>query len=283
MKHFIPRLLNRLKLIDHINLVSTISLNDTLIKIPVLKRTGYTNLFISEPWMVQLIEKLAAKKKGTFIDVGVNIGQTLIKMQSAISGGMDYIGFEPNPSCVRYTNELIKINNFIDCKIIPAGIADKSRTLDLHFFSDDPSDSCASIIKDFRANQDTVKSTQVQVIGGEELQKLLLNKEVSIIKVDVEGAELEVLQGLKPTIQKSQPAILCEVLPAYDETNTVRITRQESIMALLSELNYSIHRIHKQENNRDVELERIDGFGIHGDLSWCDYVFAPNRVDDPLS
>lgn len=282
MKHFLPRLLNRLNLIDKVNLVSNISLNDTVIKIPVLKRIGYANLFISEPWMVQIIEKLSAKKKGTFVDVGVNIGQTLIKMKSA-NIGMDYIGFEPNPLCVSYTNELIKLNTFKNCNIIAAGIADKSGSLELHFFSDSPTDSCASIIEGFRENQDTFKSTLVDVVGGEDLENLLKNKEVSIIKIDVEGAELEVLQGLATIIRKSQAAILCEILPAYDATNTIRIDRQEKIMRLLDELNYSIYRIHKKQNDIDIELERINRFDIHGDLSLCDYIFAPISVNNPLS
>ena len=41
-----------------------------------------------------------------FIDVGVNVGQTLLKLKS-ISSEINYLGFEPNPNCVNYLKNLI--------------------------------------------------------------------------------------------------------------------------------------------------------------------------------
>lgn len=40
--------------------------------------------------------------------------------------------------------------------------------------------------------------------------------DISVIKIDVEGSELEVLQGLIETIDKFSPFILFEVLSLYN-------------------------------------------------------------------
>lgn len=99
MKHFLPRLLNKINLLEKVNLNQTSTINGKKVNIPVINKIGFGNLFIDELWMIPLIEKLLSIKKGTFIDIGVNIGQTLIKLKS-IDPEINYIGFEPNPMCV---------------------------------------------------------------------------------------------------------------------------------------------------------------------------------------
>ncbi len=107
MKHFFPRLLNKFGLLKILNLSFKITVNNNSFKIPVIAGIGFNNLFMSEVWMVQVLEKITKLKHGTFIDVGVNIGQTLIKLRS-VDKEREYLGFEPNPLCVFYTEELIK-------------------------------------------------------------------------------------------------------------------------------------------------------------------------------
>ena len=62
---------------------------------------GYGNLFPKEPWMGRTIQALLALKGGAFVDVGVNIGRTLLKFIEYGDGRL-YYGFEPRnqyPSC----------------------------------------------------------------------------------------------------------------------------------------------------------------------------------------
>ena len=55
-----------------------------------------------EPWMLQNLVQIAEQAEGTFVDVGVNLGQTLLAVKS-IGEDWDYLGFEPNPCCLFYT------------------------------------------------------------------------------------------------------------------------------------------------------------------------------------
>ena len=78
-----------------------------------------------------------------------------------------------------------------------------------------------------------------------------------VIKIDVEGAELEVIESLKGYIHKFQPIILMEILPSYTEGNQVRIGRQHTISAMFDELGYQIYRIIKSPSNNFSHLLTI--------------------------
>lgn len=77
----------------------------------------------SEPWLSGALIKLLPLRKGLFVDVGANLGQTLIKLKS-IKPARGYVGFEPNPACVFYLRELIRRHAFENSEIIPAGLSD---------------------------------------------------------------------------------------------------------------------------------------------------------------
>jgi hypothetical protein len=62
---------------------------------------------------------------GVFVDVGANLGQTLIEFW-LIDSGNSYIGFEPNEACIEYLETLININSLDGCKIIPVGLFNKN-------------------------------------------------------------------------------------------------------------------------------------------------------------
>ena len=119
---------------------------------------------------------------------------------------------------------------------------------------------------------------KIPVFNVNELNKLKSTLEkASILKIDVEGAELEVLQSLETTIKLATPFILMEILPVYNNENTYRIKRQEKIELLLSQLNYTIYRIIKfKDSNKSIDFNKLETIGIHDDLNMCDYIFVPN-------
>lgn len=266
------KIFNKLKLLHHFNLMGDVTLNGVSFKVPVIKKLGIENIYMSEPWMISLLKKLNLQN-GQFIDVGVNIGQTMLKLKS-VNKKIEYIGFEPNPTCVFYSNELIQINQFKNTTIIPTGIADKNGILKLNFYSNNVSDPSASIVADFRPDQAVKYSQYIPVNTISNLSETISLNNVEAIKIDVEGAELEVIESLKDLIAKNQPVILIEILPVYTDDNKVRLERQQKIEAILKELNYLIYRVKKLDNKFE-SIVQIETLGIHNDLNACDYVLMP--------
>lgn len=266
------KIFNKLKLLHYVNLMGEVTLNGVSFKVPVIKKLGIENIYMSEPWMISLLKKLNLQN-GQFIDVGVNIGQTMLKLKS-VNKEIAYIGFEPNPTCVFYSNELIQINQFKNTTIIPTGIADKNGILKLNFYSNNVSDPSASIVADFRPDQAVKYSQYIPVNTISNLSETISLNNVEAIKIDVEGAELEVIESLKDLIAKNQPVILIEILPVYTDDNKVRLERQQKIEAILKELNYLIYRVKKLDNKFE-SIVQIETLGIHNDLNACDYVLMP--------
>jgi len=277
-QHLFIRTLRKFKFLRYLNLTSTIEVNKQTYKIPLQAGFGLDNLFMSEPWMTRLLEKLKPFFTGAFVDVGVNIGQTLIKAHS-VNKNVNYIGFEPNAVCVHYVQELIKLNNIKNCKLIPVGVNDQSGVLKLNFFYSDETDSTASIIDNFRPGESVDHFNYVPVFEYRHLQSLLPEIGHCILKIDVEGAELEVLKTFGEWIMQCQPLIILEILPVYKPDNHFRLSRQHEIEKLLNSWNYQMSRVNKKG---EIRLTKISEIGVHGDLDNCDYVLYPIELEPGL-
>jgi hypothetical protein len=99
----------------------------------------------------------------------------------------------------------------------------------------------------------------------------LQQKKVGLIKIDVEGGELEVLRGLKDIILANQPSIIIEILPVYSSENIERLSRQKLLQEFIKNLNYEIFRINESNGTyfKIIEIE------VHSDLRLSNYLLKP--------
>jgi FkbM family methyltransferase len=250
-------------------------------KIPIIKNIGWSNIFENEPWMTEVLELVLPVNKGVFIDVGVNIGQTLLKLKS-IDHDREYFGFEVNPSCIAYLKDLVKDNNLPDINLMPFGLADKTGLTRLQFYYNNEVDVTASIIPDYRPGDKVVKSEYVISSRLDDLE-IFSQKKIGVIKIDVEGAELEVISGAKKTISVDRPVLIIEILPAYSEENRNRINRQSQIELIFKELNYNLFRINKDSGNHFKGLIRLGSFQVDGNISQSDFLLIPEEKIDLVS
>lgn len=273
MNKFFIRVLNKFKILDLLNVIGSVNLNGKRLKVPVVQKVGFSNLFMSEPWMIDVLKIVLPIEGKKFIDVGVNIGQTLLKLRS-VSSEIDYVGFEPNPLCVNYVHDLIKENDFNNTLIIPSGISVKNEIGVLNFFSRSDIDSAASVVSDFRPDHKIFKKEFVTLFNIDSLKNIINLDSISILKIDVEGAELEVLNSFKIEIEEKNPIILIEILPAYNKQNISRIERQNKIQNMLQNIGYLIFRVVKQDETL-IGFQEISKIGIHSNLNDCEYVMVP--------
>lgn len=255
-----------------INYARTLRIRGVRIKAPSIYGIACRQ---SESWMVDLLATVLDQRPGAFLDVGVNVGQTLVKVK-AIDPDREYIGLEPNPVCVFYTQNLIRWNAFERCTLLPVGLFTHDSVLALDLFAeDDVADSSASMISHFREDSVVHSSVFVPVFRFDSLAKILGDTVVGVVKIDVEGAELEVLKSLLQLIRRDRPAILIEVLPVYSQDNTFRRERQDELETLFADAGYALHRVGKTSSGAYAGLEPIEAIGIHSDLTKCDYLALP--------
>lgn len=225
--------------------------------------------------MTDLLAKVLRKQPGVFMDVGVNLGQTLVKAK-AIEPAREYLGFEPNPLCVSYVQNLIRENRFENTTLVPVGLFTENRVLGLDLFSESGTDSAASLISGFRPGEKIHSRVFVPVFAFDSLAELFGEKTVGVVKIDVEGAELEVIKSLMNVIKRDHPVFLMEVLPVYSEENIFRKTRQDELESLFKNEGYRIFRVRKNESGRFSSVDPIEEIGIHSDIGMSDYVIVPS-------
>jgi FkbM family methyltransferase len=277
----IAHLIWKTRLSSKINFTWTVKLDGKKVKVPIIRRLGTSNLTVPEAWMIDLFKNILKAKKGAFLDVGVNLGQSLIKLK-CVAPDMEYIGFEPNPVCVFYVKELIRKNRFKKCTILPVGLYDRDSLLELEFFDPSDVDSSASIIKNFRPGHTIYDKQYVPVFSFGRISEALDLRDIGVIKIDVEGAESEVMKSLYPAISRCRPMIMLEILPVYSEDNETRKERTRKIEQMISELNYLLFRIIKTDNGAYAGLKRLDAIGVHSDLEQCDYVLVPEESEKEI-
>jgi FkbM family methyltransferase len=268
--------LNRRGSLWRANFTVTGSLAGRELRVPLQFGTGWEHLRMREVWLFNSMQRLLVGRHGAFVDVGVNVGHTLVKVK-AIDPAREYVGFEPNPNCLQYAQHLMTINQFKRCTIVPAGLSSRSGLMKLFFNPDvDPS---ATIVERFREPERYARSMFVPVYVGDEVLEDLGITDVAIVKIDVEGGELDVIEGLTRTFSRSAPFVFCEVLPVFDcesDMGRFRLRRQSTLLELLRDLQYTIFRVYVDGN-----VEQVAEFGVHSDMTRSNYIFVPDvEVED---
>jgi FkbM family methyltransferase len=210
-------------------------LNGSTVHIPVT--SGLKCGISGEKWMSELLKILLEIQKGTFLDIGVNLGQTLIKLKS-IEPGRSYVGIEPNTNCVFYLRKLIKRNQWPNTELIPVGLFNETCLLQLT--GNNEYDGQSTVIDEFKpgAKGKTGVSQTVPLLAFDVIQKSLPT-DIQLVKIDVEGAEQQVLESIADFISEKHPSIILEVWQHNNQPELV--ARSKELEALIRRLGYRIY------------------------------------------
>ena len=237
------------------------------IKIPLIygmRNGGY--IVPAEFWMSDCLEAFIKTKKGCIVYIGVNVGLYLVKLK-AITNDVNYYGIDSNPACVFYTQELIRLNQFANAKVFTTALSDSSHIVD--FYSNTHDDRMGSLIKNHH-QYNPAFSFSTLTTTGDILVNMLKIDQISAIKIDVEGAELMVLKGMRDTLKQYRPYLYVEILYTanQDEVDTAM-----AICNLILTMDYAILGVNLQTLKTEV-IKDISKVGVEYD---CNYVFLPNE------
>jgi len=85
-----------------------------------------------------------------------------------------------------------------------------------------------------------------------------VNEEIGFVKIDVEGGEYEVIQGMAKAIEKYQPLITFEVLDSLNaEVMQFTQNRATLVCELLTSLNYCIIQL-QTSDSKLISIKKID-------------------------
>jgi FkbM family methyltransferase len=169
---------------------------------------------------------IALKPEGLFLDIGANDGISALSFRR-FSKSYRILSLEPNALLEPSLKKLKESDPNFTYKIVGAGAVTSRmkffvpvyKNIVLHTFTSNNQDHIlAAIEKSFGAsvaNDVTIESFDCDIIPVDSLD---LNP--SIIKIDAEGFDYDVIEGLKTTIERSRPFIMIEIAASeYDQIN----------------------------------------------------------------
>jgi FkbM family methyltransferase len=189
-----------------------------------------------EPDIIDRMCKLALPSTMVF-DVGANIGLMAIPVLRSC-GTCRVVSFEPSPNSLPYLQQTARGSAFADRWII-RGVALAASAGELDFTIGRPEDALFEGFNSAERIADA-RVIKVKVSTVDEEWRALGRPRVSVIKIDVEGAEGGVLDGASELLETEQPAVLIE----WHEPYLSRFgTPPESILQVANRFGYRVFTI----------------------------------------
>jgi FkbM family methyltransferase len=176
-----------------------------------------------EPPVQEALRRLLAPG-AVFYDVGANIGFFTILGARLVGPQGRVVAFEPVPACARAVARNIAINGFENADVREQAVGAAGGRERLLVVGEASWSHLASTGR----HADVRDELDVAVVAIDDLVGAGAIPPPDVVKIDTEGAELQALAGMRATIERHRPAIVCEL----HDTN-------EPFAALMDELGYT--------------------------------------------
>lgn len=144
----------------------------------------------------QVLFAQTVKPGSVIYDLGSHVGFYTLLGSVLVGNTGKVFSFEPLPKNLTYLKKHLQINNIANTQIIEAAVCDREGTA---YFE---TNNCS-----FQGHLGSEGTLKVRTVG---LDELITKEKVPIpncLKIDVEGAEIKVLQGAKKMLTEFHPTI----------------------------------------------------------------------------
>lgn len=162
---------------------------------------GFFDRKALESLVVQLeVEGICVRKK-IFLDIGANIGNHSVFLADYFDS---VVAFEPHPR----TFKLLQANAFLKSNIVCKNMALGSVKTKMHI-----STNFQNMGRNRVTTTANLNSFEIDVVRIDDVIKEFRQSEIGLVKIDVEGFEVEVLRGGEEFFKKFSPPTILEILP----------------------------------------------------------------------
>ena len=206
-----------------------------------------------------ILAATVCRMNGVFLDVGANNGlYTMIA--TSMKSDVKAVAFEPVPAIIALLRRNIALNQLEDrVRVVEVALSDANGEATIYL--PDPGhglvETSASLLSNFSAN-----SAAAMVVKTARLDDINLDGRTAVIKVDIEGFELEFLRGAQETIKRDRPVIFAEMVGVADQ-------KFPEITRIMTDAKYLFFRIRP---DMAIRMEWV----VFDDQSW-NYCFLPSE------
>jgi len=165
---------------------------------------GYV-LGTTEPGVQQALVELLQPGM-TFYDVGANMGFFSLIAWRRVGPEGRVVSFEPLPESARTLRHNVGLNAARNVEVVEAAVGAEPGRAQLAVTAESVQAHLAEI------------DTGTPTLGVVDVEVTAIDAELAegraapdVVKIDVEGAEVQVLAGMRETLERHRPALICEV------------------------------------------------------------------------
>ena len=195
-------------------------------------------LTVKGVWDKPVLDELKSRLQpgDVFIDIGANIGYFSLVASRLVGAGGRVYSFEPSPINVGRLARHLTVNSVENTSILSVGLGHEDEEVRLHFPT--RNNAGASTIRAIEAGA----SMQSHPIVVRRLDSIVpeWQRSPKLIKIDIEGAELNALKGMEKLLREHRPTVLCEMTGEFLQDMDASI---EEMLLFMENLGYGTTRL----------------------------------------
>jgi FkbM family methyltransferase len=205
-----------------------------------------------------ILARFTPKEDDTVIDIGAHIGRYTIVSSKLVGNIGKVVAIEADPDNFQLLKRNVALNNLTN--VLPLNYAVFSTKTKIKLYEQSASAKYNSLI--LTRAKETEKYAEVNADTLDSILELNGINQINWIKIDVEGAEFEVLKGATNTLSRENIALLIEIHNIGDSNH------YDNIIDFLKHYNYEIafehhyhasgesHVIFRKKNNNSSNNSR---------------------------
>lgn len=144
---------------------------------------------------------------GAMLDVGANIGGMALIAAAIVGPEGEVVAIDPQRECAEACRLNAELNGFSHMRVVEAAAGAQDGEAEIIVVADSLWTRAASVGEhDLEVRRDRVRMVSLDSLvasGGA--------RPPDVVKIDVEGAELDVLAGMRSLLRDARPVVICEM------------------------------------------------------------------------
>jgi len=203
-------------------------------------------IFLLGEWEPDTTRLLASSLKNgdVFLDIGANVGYFAVFAGRLVGEKGKVFAFEPLPEVRAELEHNISLNRLSNCRVMPFAASDRAENITLHV---------PEGILGNTSMRSQAKGREIQAQAAR-VDDLLGDQQVSMVKVDIEGAEHLALSGMEKILRRDKPQLIVEVT---DSSLREFGSSAEKLGQFLVSLGYEFHRLNETGHPTPISIEEF--------------------------
>ncbi len=187
-----------------------------------------------------------------YVDVGANVGMTALLARSRMGATGKGVAFEPNPRAFARLKENFELNGLTNFELVPRAVADRESVQWLFVPSDE------MLLGTLVPEKAEGTRVEVRTEPADRYVAAFEAHKPTLIKIDVEGYEVQVLRGIQSLLARPNVIVVTEIADA-------KLRRaghsRAALHAFLHDFGFVPHTINVRATRwrKDLELDRLQG------------------------